>query len=351
MTPGCSSIRLSVCAAEILLTLAGCDWTKPKVPGAEQLSAKAKQDNARRLKRACASTETYDRLKALTFDEVMKVRSGTPEFLDRLAANTTIRMEDPVARSRDEQLDVTVCEGHLVVHLPPGIQDAFDGDRQLEADVEYSAQQAADGSGLVYQMKGAEPIVYRLAALTLPKGSDPTLGSAPTFASTGPTSSSRRVPYSAPPGQPTPAARAAAIPRVPAGPRVQEFLPQRPGPASRSSPEQDAPAPSLDRRVSPSARVASEQAVGPSRPSFNCGRVTSRVLRMVCSNPDLAARDRRMSSVFYAALANSDDQTRAELRASRDRFLSFRGRCSTSACIAQAYDDRVAEIRDIAHGR
>jgi hypothetical protein len=345
-----SSIHAAQWLAGALLALPGCDWTEPKVSKTDEVSAKAKQDNARRLKRACASSETYDRLKALTFDEVMKVRSGTPEFLDRLAANTTIRMEDPVAKSRDEQLDVTVCEGHLVMHLPPGVQDAFDGNRQLEADVEYSAQQAVDGSGLVYQMKGAEPIIYRLAALTLPKGSAPAPIPAPASASAGLIPSTTPAPPLAP-VQPTPSATEAVIARAPVVPKVPEPLSKRHRSASRSSPEQNARALSPIGRVSPSSRVASAQAVGASRPSFNCGRVTSRVLRMVCSDPDLAARDRRMSSVFYAALANSDDQTRAELRASRDRFLSYRGRCSTPACIAQAYDDRVAEIRDIAHGR
>lgn len=350
MTRRRSSIHAALWLAGALLALPGCDWTEPKVSGTEEVSATAKRDNARRLKRACASTETYDRLKALTFDEVMKVRSGTPAFLDRLAANTTMRIEDPVAKSRDEQLDVTVCEGHLVMHLPPGVQDAFDGNRQLEAEVEYSAQQAVDGSGLVYQMKGAEPIIYRLAALTLPKRSAPAPIPAPTSASAGLIPSTTPAPPLAP-VQPTPSATAVVFGRAPVVHKAQASLPQRARPPLRSAPERDVPASSTERRVPPNARVASEQVVGGSRPSFNCGRVTSRVLRLVCSDPGLAARDRRMSSAFYAALANSDDQTRAELRASRDRFLSFRGRCSTSACIAQAYDDRVAEIRDIAHGR
>lgn len=72
---------------------------------------------------------------------------------------------------------------------------------------------------------------------------------------------------------------------------------------------------------------------------------------MVCSDPALAARDRRMSSIFYAALASGDEGTRRALRVSRDRFLGYRNRCPTPSCVAQAYDDRIAEIRDIADGR
>jgi uncharacterized protein len=72
---------------------------------------------------------------------------------------------------------------------------------------------------------------------------------------------------------------------------------------------------------------------------------------MVCGNPGLAALDRQMSSRFYSALANSEPQARARLRQSRDRFLSFRERCGSEACVAQAYRDRMDEIDDIARGR
>ena len=57
-----------------------------------------------------------------------------------------------------------------------------------------------------------------------------------------------------------------------------------------------------------------------------------------------------MSAVFYEALANADGETRARLRVSRDLFLRFRDRCPDAFCVAQVYDDRVAEIRDIAEG-
>ena len=69
---------------------------------------------------------------------------------------------------------------------------------------------------------------------------------------------------------------------------------------------------------------------------------------MVCANPDLAARDRRMASVYYAAMANSDGATRSRLRRSRDRFLARRERCASEACVAAAYEERVREIRQIA---
>ena len=54
-----------------------------------------------------------------------------------------------------------------------------------------------------------------------------------------------------------------------------------------------------------------------------------------------------MSSMFYSAMASANGPRRAELRRTRDRFLRYRDRCSSDACIAEAYEGRMSEIRDI----
>lgn len=54
-----------------------------------------------------------------------------------------------------------------------------------------------------------------------------------------------------------------------------------------------------------------------------------------------------MSSVFYSALADANPRTKRELRRTRDKFLAYRERCGSEACVAEAYDGRVQEIRDI----
>lgn len=324
--------RSSVLLLALPLFATGCDWTKPKVPGAEQRVAARQRAEARRLRQACGSAETYDRLKALAFDQANSLQAGRTRILDRVQANATVRMENPVAVSRDETLDVTVCRGRLVLDLPPGVEDAFNGARQLKADIEYSAQAAADGSGLVYQMKGAEPVIYRLAALTLPAAAG---GTALASAGTVPAPA---APAALPAGTDSPAA--------PVTPRPAPTpLPQ---PIERPT---TPPPPRPVQRVAPVTQPAAPaEAVGTARPSFDCGRVTGRVLRLICADPSLAALDRRMSSQFYAALADGDGGTRTALRASRDRFLRFRDRCPDAACIAQSYRDRMAEIRDIADG-
>ena len=55
-----------------------------------------------------------------------------------------------------------------------------------------------------------------------------------------------------------------------------------------------------------------------------------------------------MSSGYYAGMARGDAEARAALRQSRDRWLAFRNRCATAACVSQAYADRTAEIAEIA---
>jgi hypothetical protein len=290
-------------AALILYPLVGCDWMQKKDPPGQKSAAELKAEQEARIRRACASEATYDRLKELAFDEAARIRGQDPRALDALAEAAVVRMEEPVAKSRDEDLNVTVCTGRFILELPPGAENAFDGQRRLTAEVEYAAQAAADGSGLVYHLSGAEPIIYRLA----------TVG-----------------------GMPRPQiAQAEPLPQP-----VPQQIPPAPAPKPDGTPQAEAP-----RKAEPPPRRTAAS------PSFSCARGRSRSERMVCSSGSLAALDRQMSSLFYSELANGDGRTRRELRRSRDRFLAYRERCPDEACIAQAYRDRMDEIRDIAAGR
>lgn len=278
-----------------------------------------------RMQEVCASSATYARLKEVAFEEAQRIRAADPANLDTLAASSVVRMEEPVVESRDDELNVTVCRGRFVLELPPGAEAAFGGERRLVAEIEYAAQAAADGSGLVYRMSGAESLISRLAAFDL---------------------QGRRLPQ--PAEQETEFAEAAPLPE----PLEQaELLDQAPPPTvpdRRDVPPEPAPAPP------PSARPRAEappSPAGSSNPSFNCRYARSRSERMVCASNRLAARDRAMSSQFYSALADADSRTRRELRRSRDRFLAYRDRCGSEECVAQAYEDRMAEISDIMAAR
>lgn len=99
------------------------------------------------------------------------------------------------------------------------------------------------------------------------------------------------------------------------------------------------------RQPAPPVRVAR------ARPSYDCRGATGRVTTMICSDERLAAADRRMSAAYFRELAAANPGTKAALVDSARGFLVFRNRCGDDACVAQAYADRMDEIRDIAQGR
>lgn len=308
----------SLLLAGLPLALAACGSTKPK-DGVEESRAQRERALAQRLKAACSSQATYDRLKQVAFDEAIQIRNADPVNLDTLSTHSLVRVENPIVKSRDETLDVTVCSGRFILQIPPGAERAFDGKRQLVADIEYAAQAAADGSGLVYQIKGAEPIIYRLATFDL-RSEAYRPAAAPTVAAAAEASTAARGVSPAPP---------LAAPALPPAP---------------------APMPSGAPAVAAAPPAASPRG-GTSSPSFKCRARQSRSERMVCASDRLAALDRQMSSLFYSELDRSSNRQRAELRRTRDRFLAYRERCPDESCVAQAYVDRISEIRDIASGR
>jgi uncharacterized protein YecT (DUF1311 family) len=88
--------------------------------------------------------------------------------------------------------------------------------------------------------------------------------------------------------------------------------------------------------------AAPEAAAGP---SFNCGRVTSDILRLICATPDLAAADRTLAAAYSQALAASADP--AALRESERAWVAARnaGPADVEALRA-AYAERIQALRD-----
>lgn len=257
--------------------------------------------------RTCASTETYSRLKDVLFEQAARASNADAENLELLANNSVVRMENPVVESRDEERNATVCSGRFVLELPPGAERGVGGERRLVADVEYGAQPAADGSGLVYRLSGAEAIVGKLSAFKLQSSGGPALAD---DQSTGFSRPSNDTPTEEP-------VQRSAPPPV-----------DRPGPEPRPVPR-------------------AETTTATANPSFNCRSARTRGEIMVCQSPRLASLDRSMSSLYFSSLSEASGPARRALQTSRNRFLAYRDRCPSEACIAQAYQDRMREIRDI----
>lgn len=247
------------------------------------------------IENACASAPTFQGLKQLVFDQAGRLRTIERVNFDILAAGAVVRMEEPVVRSHDERLGLTRCSGRFILELPPGAETAFNGERRLAVDAVYEIQDAADGSGAVYRMAGAETIVSRLAAFDM---------------------QGQRL--EAP-------AVAVAEPAADPGEFAEPLLPP------------DA--------VSPPMAPPEPQATA--NPSFDCRNARTRGEIMVCESDRLAAQDRSMAALYGAAMEDATPGTRRQLVRTRDAFLAYRDRCPDSACVAQAYEGRMREIRDI----
>ncbi len=254
----------------------------------------------------CASQATYDRIKLELFRRAAQVRTSDQAVFDRLSAFASVRMERPVLRSQDQELGTVRCAGRLSLDLPPGVA-VVGGRRTLSADVDYVLQPAADGSGDVVILEGADPIIIPLA----------------TLARTGET---------------------AAAPTVPA-PSTLPVTTDQPLPPIAPGTAPETAAPTAEPEPTPPAPAA-----GAARPSFNCRYARTPGEIAVCRDAGLAALDRQMAAQFYRALRVADPRQRATLTATRDSFLRFRDRCPSNACIAEAYRGRMREIRDIMSG-
>lgn len=295
------AILAAIAIGLLIIIIAVLMMARPRTAEQDKLSDSAAAGaGASAPAKRCASQATYDRIKLELFRRAAQVRTSDQAVFDRLAPYASVRMERPLLRSQDGELGTVRCTGRLSLDLPPGVA-VVGGRRTLSADVDYVLQPAADGSGDVVMIEGADPIIVPLA----------------TLARTGETAPS------------------------PAPPTVAEGIPgqQRP-----PVPTTEAPIALPEPAPQPSATT------GDARPSFNCRYARTRGEIAVCQDPGLAELDRRMASQFYRALAQADRRQRATLTATRDSFLRFRDQCPTNACIAETYRGRMREIRDIMSG-
>jgi len=250
----------------------------------------------------CASQGTYDLIKRDLFRRAAQMRGSDQAAYDKLAAYASIRMENPVLETENEETGAVTCSGSLSLDLPPGVA-VVGGRRTLSAEVDYTVQPAADGSGNVVLLRNADAIVTPLATLT--RAAVPTQPEQQQAPSPGLDSL----------GQP--------------GGNVRPVAPE--SPAVRTPP-------------APSRQVGA-------RPSFDCNDARTRGELAVCRDAGLAALDRNMAAQFNRAMAAASPQQQALLRRTRDRFLGFRDRCPDNRCMGDAYTGRMREIRDIMEGR
>lgn len=247
----------------------------------------------------CASNSTYNLIKRDIFRRAAQVRGSDQATYDKLSNYAVLRMENPVMESQDAANNAVNCSGSLAIDLPPGL-GVVGGRRTLNADVDYTVQPAADGSGNAVILRNANSIITPLA----------TLARLNEAASAAP----------APPDE------------------LNQAAPPEPGGSTPS----DTRAPS-DEPQPPMSSGA--------RPSFDCAKARTKGEIAVCSDAGLAALDRNMAAQYGRAMEGASPDQAALLRRTRDRFLSYRDHCPSRSCMGDAYVGRMREIRDIVEGR
>jgi hypothetical protein len=103
----------------------------------------------------CGAELTYSTIKDIVFDKAVEAYGETPGPLNSLRKAVRLRMEVPAMTKIDREIRRVDCSGRAVIDLPPGVQEQFGGKRSISAEVEYSVQPAADGSGSVVSVSGA----------------------------------------------------------------------------------------------------------------------------------------------------------------------------------------------------
>lgn len=143
-------------------------------------------------------------------------------------------------------------------------------------------------------------------------------------------------------------ARAAPTPRPSPQPRpkpppmVQAEGPRPPRVVAPSAAENSAPV--VARAPEPTAAPRRARA----DPSFNCRYARSPSEEMVCSDPALAAADRRLNRAYERAIASGIPAR--ELRAEQDDWLSIREDAARRSprAVASVYEQRIRELNRLA---
>jgi hypothetical protein len=288
---GVVKLRWVLAAACALLALAACG---PKVK-TSTLSA----DQASAL---CAASETAAAIKGLVFDAAGKQTAPSNRLaLAQLARQANLRIEGPLLDSYDKDARKTTCSGHLHLNLPPGAVRNLGDTSDLTTSIKYSVEPSVPG-GLTYQLSGADALASGIAGADISEWA------------------SKLQPGGMPAeGAPIPAAAPGALPSPTTAP-------------SALATPADAPVrPAMASPMRPAEPLASRR----------CSSARSYADRTICSDPELAAEDHRISALYRAALANDDT---GEVRRVAQSERGAREGCQDRDCIIEWFKQREADL-------
>lgn len=76
--------------------------------------------------------------------------------------------------------------------------------------------------------------------------------------------------------------------------------------------------------------------------SFDCGKASTKVERLICDNPYISELDDKLSAAYKAALKNKQQAT--AIRAVQRDWLEVRDECDTALCLLSSYEDRLKAL-------
>ncbi|WP_295437270.1 lysozyme inhibitor LprI family protein [uncultured Thiodictyon sp.] len=98
------------------------------------------------------------------------------------------------------------------------------------------------------------------------------------------------------------------------------------------------------------AAVFTGQSALAASPSFNCAKATHEAEKLICKDAELASLDRSLSQLYALVLKNTPAREQRVLKAEQRGWVKGRDDCWKSSdargCIAGAYEDRIAELKD-----
>jgi hypothetical protein len=238
----------------------------------------------------CTAASSNEAVKRELFRRAAEIRGSNATSYDRIAEFALLQMNDaaPTAPSSAEQ--AVECRANATLRLPPNLAVAG-GRTNLSGAIGFSVGRANKGAAPVISMIDDEAITIPLATLSQKRAAAP----------------------------------------APAAPVAE--------------PDPIAPTPEPAQQPDPVATAAL------ARPSFDCRYARTQGEEAVCGNPTLAGLDQEMAARYRAAVARADPPQSRLLIFTRDRFLGYRDRCPTDACIATTYRGRMREIDDIMANR
>lgn len=292
----------------------------------------------------CSSQKTHDLLKTELFRQAADLRGDDASTFSQVARYAFLRVTAPRLEPKQQE-GIVACAGSVTLDLPPGLSVAG-GRRSLVSDMNYAVRGADTGNETV-AIYNADAIITPLSTLSEANGraarSDD--GAAPdqaTQAAPEPVA----VPRPRPTANPVSPSPPRSISPSPAPAPVR--APARAAPVRVPAPARAAPPPREPSVPTPPA-VEAPRATG--SPSFSCRRARTRGEIAVCGDSGLASLDRQMAGQYNRAASAADSGKRLQLQRSRTRFLRFRDSCTSQACVAGAYRDRIREIDDIMNER